>query len=404
MSHRIAAGLIFLLTYLVMARGHVRPLRIDRAGAALLGGIAMVVFGGMPFADAITAIDWDTIALLLGMMLLAAQLRLAGFFDLITAFAVRRAGHPLLLLTAIVLISGVLSALLVNDTVCLILTPIVLSVVLQLGRKPVPYLIALALAANAGSVATLTGNPQNMIVGSLSGISYGDFAARLTPVGGMALALTVLVVALLWRDEFFVRVHLLVPAPPVRLNRAMLAKGAAALAGVMAAFLAGVRPAEAALAAGAAMLATRRLRPQRFYDSIDLPLLLMFAGLFVVVAGAQAALLTPDVTHAVMRLPLGQSVPLTLLTAALSNLVSNVPAVLVLKPFIAELADPRRAWLIVAMASTLAGNLFIMGSVANLIVVQEAARSFIVISFSEYGKLGVPLTILSLLAGLAWLG
>ncbi len=404
MTHRIAAGVIFLLTYLVMARGHIRPLRIDRAGAALLGGIAMVAFGGMTFQDAIAAIDWDTIALLLGMMLLVAQLRLAGFFDLVAAFAVRRARHPLLLLTAVVLLSGVLSAVLVNDTVCLILTPIVLAVVLQLGRTPVPYLIAVALAANAGSVATLTGNPQNMIVGSLSGIGYGDFAMSLTPVAGFALALTVLVVAALWRDEFLVRVTLVVSAPPVRLHRAMLVKGAVALGGVMAAFLAGVRPAEAALAAGAMMLATRRLRPQRFYDSIDLPLLVMFAGLFVVVAGAQAALLTPDVTRAVVGLQLDHPAVLTLLTAVLSNLVSNVPAVLVLKPFVVALADPRRAWLIVAMASTLAGNFFIMGSVANLIVVQAAARSGVVIGFADYSRLGIPLTVLSLLAGLAWLG
>jgi Na+/H+ antiporter NhaD/arsenite permease-like protein len=404
MTQTFAAGLIFALTYLVMARGHFRPLRIDRAGAALLGGIAMVVAGGLRFEDAIAAIDWDTIALLLGMMLLVAQLRLAGFFDLVTAFAVRRAAHPLLLLSAIVLVSGVLSALLVNDTVCLILTPLVLSVVVRLGRRPLPYLVAVALAANAGSVATLTGNPQNMIVGSLSGIGYGAFASALTPVAAMALVLTVAVVAVMWRAEFLVAVRLRVTPPPVRLNAGMLAKGGAALAAVMAAFLAGVRPAEAALAAGALMLATRRVRPHRLYDGIDVPLLLMFCGLFVVVAGAQRALLTPDITQAVAALPLNHAAPLALLTVALSNLVSNVPAVLVLKPFLAPLADPRRAWLVVAMESTLAGNLFIMGSVANLIVVQAAAREGVAIGFGAYSRLGVPLTVLSLLAGLAWLG
>jgi Na+/H+ antiporter NhaD/arsenite permease-like protein len=310
----------------------------------------------------------------------------------------------LLLLGAIVLVSGGLSALLVNDTVCLILAPLVVDVVVRLGRRPVPYLIATALAANAGSVATITGNPQNMIIGSLSGIGYSAFAAALAPVAVASLLLTVAVVAVLWRGEFLVRATLSVSVPVVRINRPLLFKAGGAMLALVAAFLAGVRPAEAALVAGALMLATRRLRPQRLYDGVDLPLLLMFAGLFVVVAGAQQALLAPDIVARAGALHLDHAAWLTVVTALLSNLVSNVPAVLVLKPFIAVLPDPRRAWLIVAMASTLAGNLFIMGSVANLIVVQAAARKGVVISFGAYALLGVPLTLLSLLAGLAWLG
>ena len=157
-------------------------LRLDRAGAALLGAALMVATGVLTMDEAQHAIDLDTITLLLGMMILVANLRLSGFFRVVTAWAVTRARHPVLLLAIIVLISGLLSAFLVNDTICLVLTPLVLDVVRRLRRDPVPYLLAIAMASNAGSTATITGNPQNMIIGTISGIGYGHFVAALAPV------------------------------------------------------------------------------------------------------------------------------------------------------------------------------------------------------------------------------
>jgi Na+/H+ antiporter NhaD/arsenite permease-like protein len=390
----------------VVAVGRVPGLHIDRAGAAFLGAGLMVACGAIGLDAAYRAIDFDTIALLLGMMILVANLRLAGFFELVTGWVAGRARHPLLLLVGVVLSSGVLSALLVNDTICLVLTPLVLAVVLRLRRNPVPYLIAVALSANVGGAATLVGNPQNMIIGGISGIGFGAFARALAPVSAVGLVLVVALVAAVWRREFMVggrAVDRLVVdgLRPARVHQALLAKTLLVALGLMAALFAGVRPAEAALVAGGLLLASRRVKVARIYREIDWTLLLMFAGLFVVVAGLEHAVLTPARVQALSVLPLGQEAVLAAVTAVLSNIVSNVPAVLVLKPFVAGLADPLHAWLVVAMAATLAGNFSIVGSVANLIVVQIARKQGVEIGFWTYFLVGAPLTVATILVGLA---
>lgn len=397
----LAAVLIFLITYVAVAIGRMPGVGLDRAGSAFLGACLMVAAGVLPLSKAILSIDFNTVALLLGMMILVANLRLAGFFGLVTEFAVRRAHHPVALLVAVVLVSGLLSAFLVNDTVCLVLSPLVLDLVLRLEREPVPYMLAVAMASNIGSAATITGNPQNIIIGSLSGIPYGAFAAALAPAAGIGLGLTVLLILLVWRREFFTRARLIAPpARRVRPNRPTIIKALVVSALLIAAFFAGVAPAKAALIAGAVLLATRRIRSEKIYAEIDWTLLLMFAGLFVVVAGLDAAVLGPRASGLVRGLHLGAPVVLAGVTAALSNLVSNVPAVLVLKPFVAGLADPRRAWLIVAMAATFAGNFTLLGSVANLIVAKRAAARGVTIGFRDYFIVGAPLTLLTLLVGL----
>ena len=391
---------IFLLTYVVVALGRLPGWRIDRAGAALVGAAAMIACGALDFDAALAALDADTLVLLFGMMIVVASLRLSGFFRVVEAAAVRRARHPLVLLVAIVGVSAGLSAFLVNDTICLVLTVPVLELVLRLGRPPLPYLLAVAMAANIGSVATLTGNPQNMIVGSLSGIAYGDFAAALWPVAAVGCGLLILVLVLAFPREFL-RGAPLAPlrVAPVRCNRPLALKSVAVLLGLIGAFFAGVRPAEAALLGGAYLLLTRRVKPQKIYREIDWSLLVMFAGLFVVVAGLERTVLTADRIAAVGSFGLQQPVVLATLTAALSNLVSNVPAVLVLKPFVEALADRERAWLIVAMASTLAGNLTLLGSVANLIVAQRARSLGVELGFGAYLRIGVPVTALTIVAG-----
>ena len=187
------AVVIFAATYLVMALGRLPGWRLDRAGAALLGASLMVGFGILDLNDAFAAIDMRTITLLLGVMIVVANLRLSGFFRLATTYVVARARHPLVLLVAVVAVTGTLSAFLVNDTVCLVMTPLVLDLVRRLKRQPVPYLLAVAMASNAGSVATITGNPQNIIIGALS-LSHLMSASsrRWRPVAVVALALTAL--------------------------------------------------------------------------------------------------------------------------------------------------------------------------------------------------------------------
>ena len=343
------------------------------------------------------------LTLLLGMMILDANLRLSGFFAMAGGWVMRRAHRPLALLAAVAATAGVFSAFLVNDAVCLVLAPLVAELTLTLQRNPVPYLLVAAMASNIGSTATITGNPQNMMIGSFSHIPYVNFAAALAPVALFGLLLTVVLIALLHRREFASGAQLTAPSTPIRFHRVLMWRALAGTALVAALFFAGQPPAKVAIIVGGLLLLTRRVRSERVYAQIDWSLLLMFAGLFIIVAGAKHGLLSGEVVAASGRLHSIALPVLAALTAILSNLVSNVPAVVVLRPFIDSLRDPAQAWLTVAMASTLAGNLTVLGSIDNLIVVQRAAASGVVIGFWDYCRVGVPLTLLTLAIGTLWL-
>jgi Na+/H+ antiporter NhaD/arsenite permease-like protein len=395
----LAAALIFAATYLVIAMGRLPGLRLDRTGAALLGASLMVASGTLSLEEAYRAIDLETLALLLGMMIAVAYLRLAGFFQLAGAAIARQARRPLVLLAAVILIAGALSAFLVNDTVCVMLTPLVADVAAAAGRPAVPYLLAVAMAANIGSTATITGNPQNIMIGSVSHIAYGDFAATLAPVAAAGLVAAWVLLALAWRRELASFAKTSAAAAPPRWNGGLLIESLAVTAAMVAFFFLGQPPAKVAVVGGALLLLTPRVKPQRIYREIDWPLLLLFAGLFVVVAGFEKVVLGPEVLAHAGLLRLDQPPVLAALAAILSNLVSNVPAVLLLKPFVQRLASPHDAWLVLAMAATLAGNFTLLGSVANLIVVERASRRGVVIGFWPYFKIGAPLTCITIAIG-----
>jgi Na+/H+ antiporter NhaD/arsenite permease-like protein len=399
----VAAAVIFAASYLALAIGKIPGLSIDRAGVALVGAGLMVASGVLSLGDAYKAIDLDTITLLLGMMIVVASLRLSGFFAIATTWVVEHAKSPMILLCAVTAASGIFSAFLVNDAICLVLAPLVLELTLRMGRKPVPYLLAVAMASNVGSTATITGNPQNIMIGSFSQIPYATFAFALGPVALVGLVITVGLVALFHREEFTGSSRMTAVKVNIRVNRALVGRALVATALMVALFFAGQPPAKAAIMIGGLLLLTRRVKSQRIYAEIDWSLLLMFAGLFIIVAGAQRALLTPDLVARVSRLRLDQIPILSAVTAVLSNLVSNVPAVLMMKPFVQSLPDHIAAWLTIAMASTLAGNFTILGSIANLIVVQKAAVRRVEISFWDYFRVGAPLTIITLVIGTVWL-
>ena len=404
MSPTSAASLaILILTYAGLAIGRIPGLRLDRAGIAFLGGAAMIAFGPLTFEEAFRAIDYDTVALLLGMMIVVAHLKVSGAFRALGALAIEHAHRPFALLVTVTLLAGVLSAFLVNDAICLVTAPLVLAVTRALGRNPMPYLVATATASNCGSVATITGNPQNMVIGVYSGISYTAFAASLAPVAAFGLVAVVVVVRLVYRAEFAIKGEIEPHLIRGRMHVGQAVKASLVCLALAIAFFAGIDPAKAAVLGGAFLLVTRAIKPERIYHEIDGPLLMMFAGLFVVVAGAERALLTPD--RIAMAKSAGLDVPwrLSAFTAVLSNIVSNVPAVLALKPFVPTLGDPRKAWLVVAMSSTLAGNFTLLGSVANLIVAEQAKAQGTPISFWDYFKVGLPLTLVTLAAGTAWL-
>jgi Na+/H+ antiporter NhaD/arsenite permease-like protein len=398
---RLIALVALAGTYLGLALGRLPFFRVDRTGVAIIGGAIVVVSGLLPWDRAVAAVDAHTLVLLFGMMIVAAYLRLSGFFRLVTYAAMRRARTPVGLLALIIVAAGVLSALFVNDVVCLVMAPIVLDLVRRLELPPAPYLIALATAANVGSVATLTGNPQNMLVGSFSGISYRAFLLREAPVALIGLALVLAVIWLAYRR----RLPSALPPAPVdergAVHHALMIKTVAAVSVMLVAFLGGVPIALVAIGGAAYCLLTRRVNPDKVYREIDWGLLVLFTGLFVVIGGVEASGLAGEILGGAAAAGLYRPAVLTVVTAVLSNLVSNVPAVLLFKTVIPTFGEPARAWLLLAMASTLAGNLTILGSVANLIVVEQARGAGVRIGFLEYSRVGVPVTVLTLLVG--WL-
>ncbi|MBI5877606.1 MAG: anion transporter [Chloroflexi bacterium] len=400
--HALAASVI-VLTYAGVALGEFPQLRMNRATIALVGAVVLVAAGGIGAPQAFAALDGNTLVLLFAMMVLNVHLRLAGFFNWIAALVVRHAGSPRCLLGWIIIASGVLSALFLNDTVVLMFTPLVVQVAQRLRRNPIPYLMALATSANIGSAATITGNPQNMLIGMSSHIAYLDFARALVPVSLAGMLIAWVVIVGVYRAEFAERRF------PERYDMAAeiytpLFRKTVTLSGLLlAAFLLGAPIPLAALTVAAALLVTRRLKPSRIFAQIDWSLLVFFSGLFVVTGAIGALGFSDDLFAVAEPLARGGVLPLSAVTVVLSNLVSNVPAVLLFRPLVPQFADPGRTWLVLAMASTLAGNLTLLGSVANLIVAESARSQGVRLSFGEYLKVGAPVTVLSLAAGVIWL-
>jgi len=400
----VIAALVLAGTYAVIAIGRVPVLRIDRTGAAIIGAILMVVIGGLPFDAAVAGVDARTIVLLYGMMVLVAHLRMAGFFGLLAQSVATRISSPSVLLVAVVFAAGILSALFVNDTICLVFAPIVVEAARLTRRSPVPLLLGVATGSNIGSVATITGNPQNILIGTMSRISYLDFARHLIPVALIGLALDALVLIVIFRRELSAGDG---PAPhvhDVRVHKPLMIKALIVAAGMFAAFLAGYDSALVAAAGAAALLVTRRVKPERVYRQVDWDLLVLFVGLFVVVAGARHAGLSDDVFALLRPLGIDTVAGLSLVTAFLSNVISNVPTVMLFAHLMPSFPNPRSAWLTLAMSSTLAGNLTLVGSIANLIVVESARKEGVVLTFWDYLKVGVPVTAVTIAIGIWWLG
>jgi Na+/H+ antiporter NhaD/arsenite permease-like protein len=393
----LTAALIFGATYLAVALGGMPGLRLDRTGAAVVGAAFMVAFHVVTPEQAFQLVDMGTLVLLFGMMVLVGHLRLSGFFRWAAALVARHAITPHRLLAGLIALSGLLSALFVNDTICLALTPFVLEMTGALGVRATPYLLALATASNIGSTATLTGNPQNMLIGVASRIPYRDFFVALAPIAVVGLLIDFAVIAVVYRRDLagtFQRP----PHPRAKVHGFLMAKGLAAALAMLGFFFAGANLPMVALTAGAALLLTRRVKTEKVLLEINWNLLTLFAGLFVVVGAARSAGLASVAFDALHAREARSVAALSLAAAALSNLVSNVPAVMLFVPLVPELPDPPRAWLALAMASTLAGNLTLLGSIANLIVA-EGARKRSPIGFGEYLKVGIPVTLLTLGAG-----
>jgi Na+/H+ antiporter NhaD/arsenite permease-like protein len=400
-SGTIAVG-VFVLVYLILLAGESSPRKLDRPAAGLIGGVLMVLLGVLSRTEALSAIDFSTLALLFGMMVLIHFATACGLLEGAARRLVGRASRPTRLLWSVCLGAGVLSALFVNDTVCLLMTPLLLTTTRRARIPARPYLLALATSSNAGSVMTLTGNPQNMLIGQSSGWGWGAFALRMIPVGLVCLGLNYAVLRWVCRKELSVP-----PSGPAAvedghpLDRRLAAKTILVLCGMLAAFLAGAPMDLSALTAAVVLLAWANRPPEEAFAAVDWSLLLFFAGLFVVVGGvtktqgAWIARAVPLLTH--HNGSLGQLAGFSTASVAGSNLFSNVPFVMLLRHWISGLPRAGLLWLALAASSTLAGNLTLVGSVANLIVAQ-GARDECPLSFWSFLRVGVASTLLTVAA------
>ncbi len=396
-----AAYAIFLASYLVFAIGKFPGLKIDRPGAAIIGAVAMVAFRVVRPADALRFIDFSTLVLLFSMMLIVGNLRLVGFFEWNAEVVLQRL-KPTHLLPAVIFTCGILSAFFVNDIVCLVMVPFVLNIVRRMRLQPLPYLLAVATASNIGSVATITGNPQNMLIGSFSGIRYHDFLFHLGPVAVIGLFLDWAILHWMHMRKINLPPELGEKIPMPELDLSRLTKPVIVVTAVVIGFFLGVPPAMMAALGAAALLITRTLDPRKLYQEVDWGLLVFFIGLFLIVGGAENAGIVRKLLGVAEHWNLQNLGVFTVAVAFLGNIVSNVPAVMLLKSLIPSFANPHAGWLALAMASTLAGNLTITGSVANLIVV-ESAKPEMDIGFWDYFRVGLPITATTLLVGWAWL-
>jgi len=403
-TKELLAVAIFGITYLLISGRELKILPLNRPAAALLGAVMMVGFGILTPQQAYRAVDYDTLVLLLGMMLISAYLYLAGFFDWAADWILRVARTPQSLLLYLIATSGILSALLVNDTVCLMLTPLVVAVMVR-GKLPLtPYLLALAMSANLGSVATLVGNPQNMIIGHLSGIPFIRFSLSLLPVAVVGLVIQSAVLSFGFRNVLRDAVIHRPESSSPRLDRRLLVITFGVLALVFTGFLSGLNLSWTALTGGAVLMVLARRDTHEVLKLVDWHLLVFFAALFIVVEGLNRTGL-PDQVHGGLRGVFGttqgvQAWNLAWFSVAGSNIFSNVPFVLVAGKWIGNFAEPELMWKVMALATTFAGNLTILGSVANIIVV-ESARKHVKVGFWDYAKFGIPVTLLTTVAGVA---
>ncbi|HHT9151194.1 MAG TPA: SLC13 family permease, partial [Candidatus Wujingus californicus] len=399
----IKSLLIFILTYSIISAQKMKWHKLDRPTATLLGAVLMVLTGVLTLEEAYRAVDFNTILLLLGMMIVIAYLKIANCFKYLSYLLITHARNAFLLLCFVSFSSGILSALFVNDTICLMFTPLLILALKQTRLNPVPYLIALATSSNIGSVVTLTGNPQNMLVGVFSKIPYLDFSLHLIPVGLLSLVVNVMIVYIFFRKDInFKRLEPIELVKP-EIDLKLTIKSLALVFFIFLGFIFSGNLPLSAITGGLALIIISRTKPQEAMEKIDWTLLLFFSGLFIVVGGVNKAGLL-SMMHNVVEPYMGkdvlsQVINFSAFSVIASNIVSNVPFVLLSAGWVDKFIDPKIMWYSLAMSSTFAGNLTIMGSVANMIVM-ELSKEHVQVGFWDFFKVGFTTTVVSTIIGI----
>jgi len=397
--------IIFALTYLLIAVQRLPFVHLNRPAASLVGAVAMVVFGVLSLPDAYAAVDFDVLVFLLGMMLIVGYLEVGKFFEWAAEWVLQRARTPERLLLGVVVGGGLLSAFFVNDTICLVVTPVLLAALGPLRLRPNAYLIGLAMGANVGSVLSVTGNPQNMLVGIWSRATFGAFLVHMLPVALGGLAITYGYLRWVYRRELGEPFRERLQAVPVTLDRSLVTRGLAMFAVAVVGWLAGGSLPLVAIAAGALMVLVAQRDPAYAIERVDWDLLLFFASLFVVMRGFEQTGAVAWIDRQALGVvesssPWRAATAVSGVMATLSNLISNVPAVILWRNTVPHLPHADLLWRVVAMSSTFAGNLLLIGSMANLIVAEKAEARGVRIGFGEYARVGVPVTLLTLAWGI----
>jgi Na+/H+ antiporter NhaD/arsenite permease-like protein len=406
MTSETLALVIFGLTYLGIAVGEIPGLALDRTGIALLGAIAMVVAGIVPEREAVLAVDMPTILLLYSLMVISSQFRLGGFYTYVAERLVRMMDRPRRFLLWMMSVSALLSSILANDIVCLAFTPILSVALLRARLNPVPFLIGLAVSSNIGSAATIIGNPQNMLIGQVGHLHFGRFLAWCLVPSLVSHFVSIGLLLVLYRGRFAGAVPDQTAMAPggdwPAFDAHQSRKGVLVTVAMVALFFTPMPRELTALVAAGILLCSRSMSTRTLLGLVDWHLITLFCGLFVVIRGIEIAGLPGRLVAflGAQGWQLGDPYLLTGVSAILSNLVSNVPAVMLLVKFL----DPAQPtpWYVLAVASTFAGNLILIGSIANLIVAEQARAFGIRISFREHARTGVPVTLASIAILLAW--
>lgn len=401
------ATVIFALTYVLISLGENSPRKLDRPTAALLGAVLMVMTGSLSRSEAAVAIDLSTLAVLFGMMALLAVLMQSGLPKWLALKMLNRCRSPHMLLAMVIFTSGIASAMMLNDTVCLLGTPLLIELTIQAGITAVPFLLALATSANIGSVMTLTGNPQNIIIGHASGWGWSAFALRMVPIGLVCLAINWMIIELLYRKTLVsARTNWRRSAPPkINLQKRLAIKSVCVFAGLILAFLVGAPMDFSAVTAATLLLVWANRPPRKALVAVDWSLLLFFAGLFIVVDGfvkADRELLNAWIGVVGTKVNLPSVMQMSVGAVVGSNVFSNVPFVLIAGHWVPQMGDPKFVWLLLALTSTFAGNLTLFGSVANVIVAQGAHLKA-PLRFIDFLRAGIPITIVTTTVGVTLL-
>jgi Na+/H+ antiporter NhaD/arsenite permease-like protein len=391
---------IFLVTYLGVALGHIPGLALDRTGIALLGAIAMIVVGAVTLPQAVGHVDLPTLILLYALMVVSAQLRLGGFYTY-TAFRISHLlVRPRFFLLVSMATSAVLSAVLANDIVCLAFTPVLILSLHASRLNPLPYLLGLAVSSNIGSAATIIGNPQNMLIGQVGRLEFGRFIYWCGPPALIALMGSYLLLCWLFRKDFGRQEEAPDPMPIVQslpsFDRWQSLKGLAGVGLMLGLFFTPIPRELSAIAVAGALLCSRRLKSREILHLVDWHLITLFCALFVII-GSLETVGAPPIALAFLKkagIDLHDLGILSAVSVVLSNLVSNVPAVMLLLGSLDPAAPDQ--WYALALSSTFAGNLITLGSIANLIVIEQASIFGVEISFREHARVGIPVTLFSL--------